>query len=321
MRSGVHIFLPLIFLLFAYAGSAEELDGAMVQERSGNKLQAILIYREWLEDESDDSRFPDVLLHTASLYESPDDSLNLLREYLSHLDPENVYRILARMAGLESTLGYLDSAALHFQMASDSGLPEADQWRYESLSIRFLMGEYSDLRPDALDLSRESRQEDIRDRAAALAALSLAYTGSVPEALDELDLYIGNNTPVQTALVWYSLHKISLLDGDTSALTRSYDYLISHFPSSVLAYIADSKLPEWSSPSSYIFKAEGFSEKSVQVGAFGSRDAASALRLKLENDDFVSWIEKNGNIWRVYVNDPAGDAVSRLVAEGYESLF
>jgi len=321
MRSGVEIFLPLIFLLLAYVSSAEELDDAMNQESSGNRLQAIHMYREWLEAESGDSRFPDVLLHTASLYESPDESLDLLQTYLPILDPGNRYGVLARMAGLESSLGLLDSAALHFQMASESDSLDADRWMYESLSLRFLMGEFSEVRPDALDLSRKSRLSAIRDQAAALAALSLAYTGGISDALEELDLYIGNNSPVRSPLVWFSLHKIASLNGNTQVLKRSYEHLMNSFPSSVLGYIADSKLPEWDSPSLFLFKPESTSEKSVQVGAFGSRDAASALRIKLENDGFIAWIVKNGNIWRVYVNDPAGDAVSRLVAEGYESLF
>jgi len=321
MRSGVNIFLPLIFLFLIGVSSAEELDDAKALESSGNKLQAILHYREWLEEEGEDPLFADVLLHTASLYEKPEDSLDLLLRYYSRLNPNNLCRVLVRMAGLESSLGLLDSAAIHFQLASETGGSDTDLLQYESLSLRFLMGEFSEIRPDALALSRESLQVEVRDQAAALAALSLAYIGRISDALEELELYIDRNSPVKSPLVWFSLYKIALLDGNTQVMRQSYETLLKDFPSSALSYMADSKLPEWDSPSSYLFKPESPSGDSVQVGAFGSRDTASALRIKLENDDFVAWIEKHENIWRVYVNDPDGDAVSRLVDEGYESLF
>ena len=56
----------------------------------------------------------------------------------------------------------------------------------------------------------------------------------------------------------------------------------------------------------------------VQVGAFRSRDSAAALRLRLENDGFIAWIEQIGEIWKVFVNDPAGNVMQRLKAGGYE---
>jgi len=321
MRCGAKIFLLLILLQFPRTGQADELDDALIQERSGNRLQAVQIYREWLDDGGGDPRFSDVLLHTASLYDNPVESLSLMRKFLPVVDPENRYAVLARMAGLESTLGYLDSAALHFQMASESGNRNADQWLIESLGLRFLMGEFSEVRPEALVLSRESDRADIRDRSASLAALALAYSGDIPEALDEIDSYISHAASVKSPLLWFSRYKIASLDGNTEVMKQSFEELMSGFPSSLPAYIAESKLPEWDSPSLYLFPPLSTSGKFVQVGAFGSRDAASALRIELENDDFIAWIEKNGNLWRVYVNDPSGDALSRLAAAGYESLF
>jgi tetratricopeptide (TPR) repeat protein len=321
MRSGVDNFLLLILLLIPCVSPADELADALSRESSGNRLQAELMYREWLETSDGDPRFPEVLLHTASLYENPDESLNLMRRYLSRLDPENRFRVLARMAGLESSLGYLDSAALHFQMASESGGREADRWRYESLSLYFLMGEFSEVRTDALALSRESSLSGIRDRSASLAALCLAYSGDISDALKEIDAYISHNAPVESPLLWFTRYKIASLDGNTEVMKQSFEELMRDFPSTIPAYIADSKLSEWDSPSLYLFLPDSSSGKSVQVGAFGSRDAASALRVELENDGFIAWIEKSGRLWRVYVNDPAGDALSRLADQGYESLF
>ena len=325
MRRGFQLFLLLSLLFTCTAAFADELDDAMKLERSGDVSQALDVYKNWLDDNSDDSRFPDVLLHTASIHEKSSDTLETLEYYLPGLVAVDTPEVLVKMAGLASSLGLPGIAATYFQRAASFGGPDADLWMYDSLSLRFTMGEYTDVRVEALILAEKTRKPVLRDNAAALAAVSLAYGGgssdSVLNAIDELNRYINKNTPVKSPLLWFALHEIALLTDDYQVLRYSEDKLHKDFPSSLVSYITDSKILEWKSPSSYIFHPVSFAGKSVQVGAFGSRDTASDLRLRLENDNFVSWIEQNGKIWRVFVNDPSGDVVSRLIAAGYESLF
>ncbi len=325
MRRGIRFFQLLGILFVSNTAFTDELDDAMELERSGNVLQAVTEYQNWLEASSGDSRFPDVLIHTASLYTHPVDALDTLERYLTGLKASDTPEVLVRMAGLSSTLGFPAMAASFFQRASDFGGPDADRWFYDSLSLRFLMGEYLEIRIEALRLTENTRKPVLRDNAAALAAMSLAYGGdstdSVRNALDELNRYINKNSPVSSPLLWFALHEIALLADDSQSLRLSRNKLHEDFPSSPVRYITDSKVLNWDSPSSYIFRPVNSAGKPVQVGAFSSRDSAADLRFNLENDNFISWIEQNGEIWRVFVNDPAGDAVSRLIAAGYDSLF
>jgi len=325
MRRGFKLFQLLSILLIGVTAFTDELDDAMELERSGNVLQAVQEYLNWLEDYSGDSRFPDVLLHTASLHENPVDALDTLERFLPGLKAADTPEVLVRMAGLSSTLGYPGIAASFFQRASAFGGPDADQWVYDSLCLRFIMGEYAEVRVEALSLAANTREPVLRDNTAALAALCLAYDGgssdSVMNAIDELNRYINKNSQVRSPLLWFALHEIALLADDSQALRFSENKLHEKFPSTLVRYIIDSKVLKWDSPSSFIFRPVNTAGKSVQVGAFSSRDSAADLRLRLENDNFISWIEQNGEMWRVFVNDPSGDAVSRLNAAGYDSLF
>ncbi len=325
MRRGFHLFLILCLLLISTAAFADKLDDAMESELSGDVSQALDKYRNWLDDNSGDSRFPDVLLHTASLSQKSSDTLKILEHYLPELRAVDTPKILVRMAGLASSYGLPGLAANYFQRAASFGEPDADLWMYDSLSLRFTMGEYHEVRVAALSLAENTREPILRDNAVSLAAVSLAYGGNSPDsfftAIDELNRYINKNTPVESPLLWFALHEIALLANDSQVLRYSENKLHEDFPTSLVSYITDSKILEWNSPSSYIFRPINTKGKSVQVAAFSSREKAAELRLRLENDNFVSWIEQNGDIWRVFVNDPSRDAVSRLIAAGYESLF
>ena len=305
--------------------SSGELDDAVALENSGQAIQAIQVYQTWLNENRGNERYTDVLIHSASLYENPIDSLNLLKLYSSGLFLDDSYKIYARIAGLESSLGLLQNAAMHYTRASGYEGSEGEQWLYSALSIRFSMGEYAEVRIEALNLAEEAVSEIVRDEAAALAAVCLALSSgdgnTVKDALGEINRYINKHSPVQSPLTWFALHYIAMLDGNPEGVNHAMNILSSQFPASIVNYLVDSRVPEWVSPASYLFIPQSISIQSVQVGAFSRRDAASALRLRLEDDHVIAWIEQNGNLWRVIVNDPAGDAISRLKASGYDVLF
>jgi len=326
MSRSISGILLLFFLFLNVKIFADGLDDAIALESSGNTERAIQAYLEWLGSNIDNPQFSDVLIHTASLYEQPIKTLSLLRDFLPELRHADSCQVFSRMAGLESSLGFLSDAAIHYKKASDSGSIEADRWFCDSLNLRFSMGEYSDVRAEALDLAIRTLDVSIRDEAAALSALCLAYSNdqpdSVSKALDEINRYINKNRPVKSPLLWFAMYKISLLQhGDSQAIEKAVNALENDFPLSVISYLIERKLPEWLSPSSYIFLSGELSADSVQVGAFRSREAAASLRMQLEENNFIAWIEQSGDVWRVFVNDPAGNAVSRLLDLGYDSLF
>lgn len=315
-----------LFLITVSSAFSNELDDASTCEGAGDIDRALPLYLDWLDANPGDAKYQDILIHTASLYENPLNTLNLLEHSLPNLSPGNSSRVLALMAGLESSLGLLEQAAFHYRKAAESGSRNSDQWYYDSLSLRFVMGEYKEVRPEALELSLKAGDRELREESAALASLSLAYSGSSREsysaALDEINRYINKNTPVRSSGIWLALYKIASLSADQQAVQYALKVLSENFPSTLDSYIAVGKLPEWNSPSAYVFVHEKSGLKALQLAAFSSRDAAAALRHRLEDDNFTAWIEQNGSIWRVFVNDPEKDVISRLKAVGgYELLF
>ncbi|MCK5735959.1 MAG: hypothetical protein KAH21_05745, partial [Spirochaetaceae bacterium] len=136
--------------------SSGELDDAVALEKSGQPVQAIQAYQNWLNENRGNERYTDILIHTASLYDNPLDSLNFMDSYSSSLLQADTYRVYARMAQLESSLGLLHNAANHYRQASGYEGSEGKQWLYNSLSIRFSMGEYTEVRIEALKLAEEA---------------------------------------------------------------------------------------------------------------------------------------------------------------------
>ena len=323
MRSDIYGII-LLLTFSAQSVFSGVLEDARSLESSGRFSEALGEYISWLDTHSGDERFAAVLIHTAALSENPQDSLQLLNRYVLLLAQSESGRVFSRMAALESTLGLLQEAAEHYEKASASGGSESDQWHYDSLSIRFSMGEYVEVRKEALELSRETDSGLIRDESVALAALSLLFTAreeNSAAALDEISRYVNKTSAVVSAQVWLALYVISSSAGDTEAGEYAKTSLERYFPDSVAAYIAEQRVPLWDTPAVLMDMEKSLPRKSVQIGAFSNRDSASSLRHRLEEDHFISWIEQNGNLWRVYVNDPDGDVLDRLRAGGYELLF
>ena len=320
MRPGLFSLL-LIFSSISFSVFPETWDTAIALENSGDIPGARALYINWLEENPGDSGYADVLIHAASLYDSPLDAIGLMEIYSSKVPIKDSYGIFARMAALESSLGLPREAAGHFEKASRIGGHAGDQWLLEALALRFGMGEYPEVRSGGLRLSKMTDNPFIMDESLALAALSLALEGKAEEALVELDLHIKGFSPVRSPLVWLAMRDIAAAAGDSERVRQSINALQEGFPSSAVYYLATARVMEWISPAAYIFRFDSNSGDFVQAGAFRGRESAASLRIRLENDGFIAWIEQSGDIWKVLVNDPDGDVVSRLAAGGYDSLF
>ena len=313
--------LLLLFSSIGYSVFPETWNNALTLENSGDISGARALYITWLDENPGVSGYADVLIHAASLYDSPLDAIGLMEIYSTRTPHTDSFGIFARMAALESSLGLPREAAEHFELASRIGGTAGDQWLLEALALRFGMGEYPEVRTGGLRLSKMTDNAFIMDESFALASLSLALEGKADEALIEIESHIRNHSKIHSPLVWLAMRDIAAASGDSERIHQSIDALHEEFPSSVVHYLVTARILEWISPAAYILGIDSYSGNSVQTGAFRSRDGAASLRMRLENDGFTAWIEQNGDIWKVLVNDPDGDVVSRLVAGGYDSLF
>ena len=313
------LFITLILIAGYLFPTA--LDDALILENSGDTSGARAIYEVWLDDNSGGPGYVDALVHAASLSDSPNEAISIISAHISKVPLDDSYGLFARIAAMESSLGRLQEAAGHFELASRIGSAVGDIWLLEALALRFNMGEFPEVRMTALQLMDRTESIQVRDESAAIASLCLALDGRKSEALREIDSYIKIRGPLSSPLPWLAMRDIAIAVGDSERVSHSARSLAEDFPQSAVHYLVDARVMEWITPSTYILRDNSKLNEYLQVAAFQSRDRSASLRVRLENDGFTAWIEQSGDSWKVFVNDPDGDVLSRLSDAGYSSLF
>lgn len=315
-------FFGIIFLVLGqFSAFADTLDDARALENAGDVNGALIIYGVWLENSPGGSGYADVLHHAAFLSVNPLDTLKLISSYMDKVHVRDSYRLYANMAAVESSIGLLSESSGHYRLAASTPGPEGEQWKLEELMLRFKMGEYPEVQTQAVTLYKTATVPGIREESLALSAICLSREGRASEALHLLDEYIDSNPVLQSPLPLYVMREIASTAGSPDMAGKAEKLLADRFPGSAVQYLVGARVLEWISPAAYVEGFVSIPGKSVQVGAFGSRERSASLRTRLEYDGFTAWIEQHGDIWKVFVNDSDGTVLSRLTSAGYGSLF
>jgi len=305
--------VSLLSLSLSSLASEDLWTRAARLERSGDLAGAREMYIAWLDEQAGNAEAKDVLIHAASLHENATDAINLLKKYIRRLPPHSSYPVWAKLASLESSMGLPSDAAAHYKIASGIGGFTGELWHLEALALLFSTGELLTVRRDAERLSVSASTQFVRDEAAALSALTLAALDSPQAALHEIDGYIAKTGTIESPLIWLAMIKISGAAGNQQQNQRAHRSLEIEFPGTPAHFIASSRVLEWVSPGNFIDLPLNPGVKWVQVGAFSFRENAANLRNKLESAGFTAWIEQEGNLWRVFVNDADGKTKERVV--------
>lgn len=311
----------ILFLLCHFSVFADTLDEARSLENAGDVDGALILYGFWLENSPGGIGFADVLQHAAFLFRKPLETLSLISSSMDKVHVRDSYNLYAKMAAVESSIGLLAESARHYRQAAEKPGTDGEKWRLEELTLRFKMGEFAEVRTESATLHNSASDPRIREDSLSLAAICLSREGRPTEALQMLDEYLDRNSALQSPLPLFAMREIASLAGNPVMAGKAENLLARSFPGSAVQYLVGARVLEWISPASYI---EGFGSmpgKSVQVGAFGSRERSASLRTRLEYDGFTAWIEQHGDIWKVFVNDSDGTVLSRLTSAGYGSLF
>ncbi|MDF1568544.1 MAG: SPOR domain-containing protein [Spirochaetaceae bacterium] len=313
------LIILILTIAPSYRVGAVDWQEARALELNGDAAGAQTLYMNWLAANPGHPETADIVIHASSLSKNPLDALGLMRESVNLVPEPDAHRVYARMAALESSVGLPMDAADHFRKAAEIGGAQGERWELDSLALRFGMGDYTGARQDALNLSKESGSPLIRDEAASLAALCMARDGRAEDALQEMRAYLRGTDHLNSPLAWLALKELSEVTGNQIEFRRAIEKLNELHPRTVIRYMAESRVLEWVSPASFITPRTQSELKSVQAGAFAKRDGAVSLRERLEDDGFTAWLEEDKGLWKVIVNDPDGNVVSRLLAEGYQA--
>lgn len=320
-NTGFSHIIAAIFLLIipGISHGADLRDDAIAAERRGDPSGARALYISWLSSNYAHTAASDVLLHSASLHDSATEALSLMASHVDELPPSAAHSVYARMASLETILGFPAEAALHYEKAASVGGEAGQTWAFEALVMRYGMGEYEYVSRKAGMFHATAVSPSYKADFLALQAGSIAMTGQPEEALDMINSLLGDATMTVTPLLWLVYGDIAVLLGDGEGVGRARSGLDAMYPESVDGYLLANRIHRWVSPELIIsdnpVKA---TISAIQTGAFSTREAAASLRHSLEDDGFTAWIEKSGRFWRVYVNDADGKAGDRLEASGYE---
>ncbi len=317
MNKGAGTAAALLMALIITVGCpADERDEALAFEAQGNRTAAIASYDKWILANTEHPETSSTLIHAASLHEKSLEALAFLSSHAALLPKVNAADVYIRMADLEALLGLPDAAAEHYEEASALDAQKANHLLLEAANLRLSMGETGRARATALQLLKKDLNGPIQDEAAALAAMALASRGRPEAALDEIKAYVKNGIP-QSPLPYLAVREIALALGNRSEAEEASSLLRRHFENSAALYLAERRILSWVSPAALLRERSEIPGGPLQIGAFRNRDGASDLRERLENDGYISWIEDSGSFWKVFVNDPDGNTISRLAADGY----
>jgi len=241
--------LSFQYLLVCTLSFASNLDDALILEQTGEIPAARLLYAEWLEANRGSEDYPGILFRLALLSDSARDALAVLDSYSINLPPARSAVIFARMAALESLIGLPRRAALHYEMASKIGGKLGELYLLDSIKLKFVMGEFTELRETALRLANYGREATVRDEAAAIAALSLAHMGDYEGALAELTRYSSVSGNINSPYFWLVQLDIAKSYGYPS---KAISILTSDFKNSTIEYIARNRISRWEEPSALV---------------------------------------------------------------------
>jgi len=314
-------FLLVFGILLSSPLFADLRNEAITAELEGHLAAAIRLYGDWIEGHPGHRDGFDVLEHAAGLHDRPLDALAFLDEHVRYLEPEAAARTYARMASLESSLGLPGDAARHYALAAEYDGPNSSRWALEGAVLRFAIGDVAGARSIARVLVLTARDGLVRDESAALAALSRSVLGDSQGALEDIETHLRSHSDIASPLVHLAHRHIALELGDSGTARKAEERLAEDFPRSAVDYLSRGRILEWVSPGVLIRRQTTRPTGAVQVGAFRERDRAAALRDRLEGDGFTAWFESSDGLWRVLVNDPDGEAGSRLAAKGYTGLL
>lgn len=323
--------LVLIFLCSCFKIGADPLYDASVLEKAGAYDKAIPIYEEWLEENSGDIRFSDILFHSASIAGSVENSISLLLRFADSLSAEGRVKTYLEVARLYELTFRYSAAADYYRSASLTGRSKpVPEIHLKYLLLRYQAGEIPEDREiDAIlmsDISRETYMDALIFKAELLkyreewdeserVLVQSRYSNLYPEiqyALWELYRLRGNRSEADRVLAYMKNTfpdsvELSLMEDEAEIIPRLSDFFLTS-PSEVQV---DPVAEDEPKPNTYI-----------QVGVFSSQSNASALREELLLAGFESMsVSDEGKTKVVVIDFRASDLVLRdLKSKGFQGF-
>ena len=313
-------FLIISFFFLSQNMQADALYDASILERDGKISEALDIYKTWLSENSRDPRFTEILIYSASITESVDDSLKLLYQYENFVEKEKKQTLFLRIAQIYELTFRNYKASVYYEKASHNVNNTKNYAIYlKYLYIQFQMGNIPSLDEINNILLSNIDVQTFVDTLIFKADI-LKYNGEWEQAVTILQQSEYSHIYPE---IQFALWELYLFNNDTGAAGLIISEMKKTFPDSIELNIMLGRIDRQIRLSDLFISGNSEPVYSyIQVGSFRNKDNLEAHSRRLSDSDFNFIYKKENNITKIIVFDsiPPGILLSKLREKGFDGF-
>ncbi|MBB6478560.1 SPOR domain-containing protein [Spirochaeta isovalerica] len=319
----------LLFLLFlsAHPLFSDPLYDASILEKEGKTEEAFRIYSRWLKDNTEDSRFSDILFKSAALAGDADGAISLYLGFASILSGSVLHDLYEQVGMLYELTFRYSYAADYYRMAAGSVSPSDSEMLLRAMKLLYQTGEIpTDRDIDALLMKDLS--PDIYVDALLFKAELLVYRDEWEKAEEILIQSRYSNLYPAIQLALWDIYRRT---NNNQEARRVVDFMIETYPDSVELAIMKGRIKKMTRLSDFFLSLEDVTTENpepatepdvyIQTGAFSREDNARELALSLETSGFDVITSRDGTVYKVYVTGDSPDLLQKLKTKGFDGFI
>ncbi|MEW5816120.1 MAG: hypothetical protein AB1798_12090 [Spirochaetota bacterium] len=338
------ILLFLFFTLLSNSIYSDILSEAKKLEDTGNIKDALIKYNTWLEENKRDKNYSAVFFHMLSLEKDPKKIIDLIMKNIPGITAASErHKAVTLLASLEETLGLIEDAQKHYQLASTL-LPNSRDYKslFISAALLFETGEFQRASEQAASIMLECPVSEIRMDAQLLLGKLYLKQNDVNKVTEIITSALqGENRQKFSPAQLLAIYELSNAVGNREYSLFAVEELKSRFPGSPEYALArkenNVEIEYYPNPSFYLEVTEApeastqatIKYLSIQTGSFLVRENAEYMVKDLKTADFnAEIIEKvlNNKIYykviiRNILMDDSQTTLMRLKDTGFEGFL
>lgn len=253
-RTVTAVLIILFSIIPLLSSDAQTLEEAYRLEQEGSRPEALRVYRNWLEKNTDDPLFLEILFHAAALEPDVKHSLSFLDQFLKATRNKKERKvILIRMAQILELAGNQATALFRYKELVNLAGPDDTIFLYRYYLLRFNSGDTTVEKEIRRYMAAPGLKAEERLYGTLLLARVLFFNGSrdkglalltTPAAVSEFSGY-----PVYHYCLW-DLFQSAGLEAES---VKQGKILMEQFPDSVESMMVSGKVEGLSTPVDLLF--------------------------------------------------------------------
>lgn len=314
------VFSLIIFFFSTAFIWSDTLYDATLLERSDRIGEAVVLYDEWLSENTDDERFTEILLHSASLIPSVEKTIQFLFKFENNIKSNGRQRYYLRLAQTYELLFRLEEASIYYGIASINPDGNRDYRIYlKYLQLKYQMG----VIPDIAELNKillSDIPEGVQVDALIFKSEIFKYRGDLRSAESILlQSEYKNNFPE----LYFALWELYSLYNDYTKMQKIVKILKSEFSDSVELSIIEGRIDQLPRLSNlFIERKTEIKLSYIQIGTFENPENVHSQSELLNSMGFDYFFIEEGKSTRIIVtgNTTPDHLLSELRSSGFDGF-